>query len=79
MERDYETYEDLKRNLQDLPATWYPALIVAMVEAAYSKRVFVDLNGASNLIRQFEQQRPVLPAKEHRKETIKALQHAKKL
>lgn len=79
MERDYQTYDDVKRSLQDLPMTWYPALIAAIVEAAYNKGVFVDLNGASNLIKQFEQNRPVLPAKEHRKATIIACQKAKKL
>jgi hypothetical protein len=49
----YNGYEDLCNGLKDLPQTWYPALLITMVEAAYSKRVFVP-GGASSLIRKAE-------------------------
>lgn len=35
------TYDELNSELQNLPQTWYPALLLVMVEAAISKRVFV--------------------------------------
>ena len=39
--------------LKNLPMTYYPDLIRVMVEAAYTKNVFVK-NGASTLIKKFE-------------------------
>jgi hypothetical protein len=47
-------YEELRTALGDLPATWYPDLIRAMVEAAYKKQVFKPA-GASYFVRNVEQ------------------------
>ena len=47
---EYEDYEDLSEGLRNLPMTWYPALILTMVKAAYKKNVFQP-NQASTLIR----------------------------
>ncbi len=46
-------YEDLRTQLGQLPSTWYPDLIRALVEAAYKKNVFVP-GGASRLVHGFE-------------------------
>lgn len=46
-------YENLRSKLGELPPTWYPDLIRALVEAAYRKNVFVP-GGASRLIQGFE-------------------------
>ena len=50
----YDNYNDLKRGLKNLPMTWYPALILEMVRAAYKKNVYIP-GGASINIKQFEQ------------------------
>lgn len=47
-------YEVLRDYLGQLPQTWYPDLIRAMVEAAYEKDVFVRPHGGSRLIRRIE-------------------------
>lgn len=47
-------YEDLVSFLADLPETWYPDLLIRVVEAAYKKEVFL-LGGASRLIQRIEQ------------------------
>jgi hypothetical protein len=47
------TYEELRDELGKLPSTWYPDLIRSMVEAAYTKKVFVK-GGASRLISNLE-------------------------
>lgn len=53
----FPMYEDLLAYLKELPATWYPALILEMVDAAYRKRgVFVP-DGASRLVAQHEAQK----------------------
>lgn len=47
-------YEDLRAYLSDLPMTWYPDLIRAMVEAAYKKEVFVRPQGCSTMVQNWE-------------------------
>jgi hypothetical protein len=49
-------YESLRSALSNLPDTWYPDLLRAMVNAAYSKNVFVE-GGASTLVKKFEKER----------------------
>lgn len=46
-------YEELRRGLSNLPMTFYPDLIRAMVEAAYQKNVFLD-GGASVFVQNVE-------------------------
>lgn len=46
-------YQALANFLSDLPMTWYPALILTMVEAAYRKNVFKK-NGCSKTIKDLE-------------------------
>jgi hypothetical protein len=50
----YDDYNDLKNGLKNLPMTWYPALILEMVKAAYKKNVYLP-GGASKNIKQAEQ------------------------
>jgi hypothetical protein len=38
--QDRTTYSILEQELRKLPKTWYPALLAAMVEAAYAHNVF---------------------------------------
>lgn len=49
----FESYEELEKYLRELPATWYPALIIEMVMSAYEKKVFVT-GGASELVKSAE-------------------------
>lgn len=49
----FDTYEELRGYLVNLPMTWYPDLIIHMVGAAYRKDVFVP-GGASRLIEKLE-------------------------
>ena len=51
--KPFESYEEMVSYLKNLPMTYYPDLIRVMVEAAYTKNVFVK-NGASTLIKKFE-------------------------
>ncbi len=53
MNLDNLTYTELREGLAKLPATWYPDLIRAMVEAAIEKKVFLP-GGASVFISQVE-------------------------
>ena len=48
------SYEELRAKLEDLPMTWYPDLIRAMVLAGYRKRVWQPF-GASRFIQGVEQ------------------------
>ena len=45
----FKDYVDLKRGLETLPIGWYPALIQAMVDTAYKKKIFKE-NQASVFI-----------------------------
>ena len=47
-------YEFAKTAIQDLPATFYPGLLLALLEAAKEKKVF-KTNGASIAVRQWEE------------------------
>lgn len=47
------SYEDLRRSLENLPETWYPDLIRAMVQAAIRKGVFEE-GGASQFVARVE-------------------------
>lgn len=46
-------YEQLETTLRDLPAAWYPALLVVLTEAAYAKNVFMP-GGVSRLCQAVE-------------------------
>ncbi len=49
----FMSYEALKEKIQSLPATWYPALIAATVQAALKKKVFLK-DGATKLVARVE-------------------------
>lgn len=34
------SYEEIKDELENLPVSWYPALLAVMVESAIKKKVF---------------------------------------
>jgi hypothetical protein len=51
--RACSNYEELREGLVELPMTWYPNLIEAMVMAAYEKEVF-KAGKASEFIKCFE-------------------------
>lgn len=51
------SYEDLRKSLGELPVTWYPDLIRAMVQAAIKKGVFLK-GGATRFVAQVEKDAP---------------------
>jgi hypothetical protein len=51
--QDMSKYFDLEKELSNLPMTWYPALIIHLVETAYQKNVFVP-GGATVLVNNLE-------------------------
>ena len=61
-------YDDWEKEIETLPTTWYPALIIKMVEEAYRKKVFVT-GGASTLIQRVENKSQGLIAEEFRHST----------
>ena len=50
---DNLTYNELRQELKELPMTWYPDLITAMIEASYEKKVFIK-GKASTFVRNIE-------------------------
>lgn len=50
---DESSYDAWVSEIKKLPATWYPALIIEMVEAAYLRGVFIR-GGASKMIASVE-------------------------
>lgn len=46
----YEDYEDLKEGLGSLPLTWYPAILIVILEACIERKVFNGRFGLLNLI-----------------------------
>lgn len=50
------SYEQITQLIRDLPRTWYPALILEMINAAYAKKVFVR-GGAEVLVSNHEKRR----------------------
>lgn len=48
-----QNYESLRQELSELPMTWYPDLIRAMIEAAIKKKVFLK-GGATRFVRDVE-------------------------
>jgi len=51
----YKDYNDLKKELKNLPITWYPTLIIEMAKTAYKRKAFVVPGGASRLIKELEE------------------------
>lgn len=47
----YDDYEDLKRGLKELPITWYPALLVIILETVIEKEVFIGRFALLGLVR----------------------------
>jgi hypothetical protein len=47
------SYEEIVEMLNTMPMTWYPALMVTLVEAGYKKKVFLP-SGASTIIQTLE-------------------------
>jgi hypothetical protein len=45
-------YEDLRKELKNLPDTWYPDLLRAMIEEISQRKIFKKPNGLSNFLRQ---------------------------
>ena len=52
----FDSYEELRKELQNLPTTWYPVLIETMVKASYEKKVWVA-SGASTFIKAVEKKK----------------------
>jgi len=48
------SYETLREELGQLPTTWYPDLIRAMVKASYRKKVWKGTNGCSLFVQGVE-------------------------
>lgn len=50
-------YVEIEALIGDLPATWYPALLAHMIEAAYSRKtkIFAEPDGASRFVRGIEE------------------------
>lgn len=46
-------YDEIKKELEDLPTTWHPALLKALVESAVKKHVFLA-GGLTSFVRQVE-------------------------
>jgi hypothetical protein len=55
MSDPFDNYEELRSYLSDIPLTWYPDLIRALVEAAYKKKVFVEKR-ASRFVEKVEKE-----------------------
>lgn len=49
----YIDYKDLEDGLEKIPVTWYPAIILHIIEVAHKRNVFKPY-GASRMIRKFE-------------------------
>ena len=49
------SYTDLRHTLSNLPLTWYPDLIRALVTEAYRLNVFVRPHGCSTLVKGIEE------------------------
>lgn len=49
----FSEWEKFVKEIENLPTTWYPALILEMVKAAYGKNVFLP-GGASRIVQQME-------------------------
>lgn len=47
-------YEELRKELQNLPMTWYPDLIRAMVLASLDKGAWAPIMGASRFVESIE-------------------------
>lgn len=47
-------YEEAVQTIHNFPITWYPALILEMLEAAWKKKVFRK-GGASSMVTKLEQ------------------------
>ena len=44
---EYDDYEDFKSTLENLPLTWYPALLIIIIELVIDKKIF---NGKKGLM-----------------------------
>jgi hypothetical protein len=47
------SFEDIEMMVRYLPLTWYPALLIAVIEAAYAHNVFLN-GGASKVAARVE-------------------------
>jgi hypothetical protein len=47
----FDDYEDLKKGLKELPITWYPALLVIILEIIIEKKVFTGRFALLGLVR----------------------------
>lgn len=54
------SYETLQNELERLPLTWYPGLILHLVELSYNKKIFLP-GGASRIIHQWESRNSKCP------------------
>lgn len=48
-----KSYNKVRKILSDFPSTWYPALLIELIEAAHRKNVFHKY-GATKIARQTE-------------------------
>jgi hypothetical protein len=47
-------YEELKKELQKVPITWIPALLIILAEQGYKRGTFLP-GGVSQMLRKFEE------------------------
>lgn len=53
------TYEDLEKELRNLPDTWYPAMIAILVETSHKKKIWIKggvQNYVNNVVKRLEEQ-----------------------
>lgn len=46
----YDGYEDLRDGLKNLPITWYPAVLILILETVIDKKIFNGRFGLYNVI-----------------------------
>ena len=47
-------YNDIKKTIEEMPQTWFPALLKLMVEKSYEKEVWNDRGGCSSFVSKME-------------------------
>jgi hypothetical protein len=50
MEKKYKSYEDVRNSLNNIPITWYPALLIHLLEIVIDKKIFNDRYGLKKFI-----------------------------
>lgn len=45
-----KSYEEIRDSLNDLPITWYPALLIHILEICIDKKIFIMPFGLLNVV-----------------------------